>query len=485
MNVAETLAPGISTHVHPEEELSPKELEESADSAGEMASSEEFCCEEFCREDSLDTTISEGNMSESESMELFQPSSPFTVKEEFILPDIMEEAEEAETESASLEAEVQERDAPSPHSSLDDGELDIEETNFSNGNLFSSVHETLGGNEVPETSPLNFNPPRLPVSPPPGPLLSPELEVVSEQPTASITESPRLLTRVKYNPMTSRHSMMEGMLNDLPPPLPITQPPGKLIPPRQSRYLDLVTFTTTSQAAPSNSERQHNVAEEATDQESCDVQTRESCDAQTEDTRIHIQESHDKQTQESCDTQTQESCDSRTQESCDSQTQESCDTQTEADNAATTREFIPETQSVKSDDILILLPPLEEHMEGDFSDSDLVRQRLGSHHLETYEPPKEFSDSGYQDTDTAATNTPPPPPPPPTPPPNIESLLANQSPGLGFDAEDTSIHSPVIMISKLDSSATCTSDEQLTENSGSVGPKTVISSGSEVRVHEI
>lgn len=116
-------------------------------------------------------------------------------------------------------------------------------------------------------------------------------------------------------------------------------------------------------------------------------------------------------------------------------------------------------------DVLTLVPPIQDHPDGEFNDGDdpsITRQRLGSYHLKMFEPPKEFSDSGFQDTDVAAD----------------QGSKMRTLPALTVsNGEDRRDGSP--SISKMEASLRCTSEERLTEYSGSIGLKTFASSASE------
>lgn len=374
---------------------------------------------ELSPEVSIGSVKSKEDLSDSDSMELFQPSSPFKVKEEFILPDIIEESEELELDSAEQD-DMNNSDILSLHSSLDDGELDIQETTFNELNPGSTLDKS---SSIDEAGMQNFEPPMLPISPPPGPLLSPDSSIttISSKPTTSHKQPSSL---VSYNPTNSRHSIA-GMMEDIPPPLPATQPPGKMISPRHSMFMDLADLSS---------------------------ELRPNSKGQLDMNRLVLKMS------EVADIEEIENKKSSKEEK------------------STSVEEISESNSLKSDKVLTLVPPIQDHPDGDFDDSNpsVIRQRLGSYHLKTFEPPKEFSDSGFQDTDVAAdqcskvnSNA------------SSGSAVVPSKPMFASDDEDG-------MVQKIDSSVTCTSDEQLTENSGSVGLVTIAaSSRSEVGEHSL
>lgn len=360
-------------------------------------------------ETSVGSVKSEGELSsDSESLELFQPSSPFKVTEEFLLPDIIEETEEMETDSLEnpLENSFQDQDHSSLHSSLNDGELDIKETSFNEATLpgLSQAFEELPSIGELDMNP-NLDPPMLPVSPPPGPLLSPELDVVSDV----HQEVPYKEGYDAEEAKGYRHSVA-GTCEDIPPPLPLTGPPGKMISPRHSRFIDLADLSADFKP---NSMGKLDVSQ------------------------LVLKMSK-------------------------------VVTKVEPPFQKTSEDKVLETESVKSSEILPPLPLDYPDADFDTSDASIIRQRLGSHHLKTFEPPKEFSDSGFQDTDV---NT----------PPRTAVVLARPTFGSNEEKSDSPLSA---LTQKMDGSVTATSDEQLTENS-SVGLKTVASSGSEVRTYNI
>lgn len=360
---------------------------------------------------------SEGEASsDSEVLELYQPSSPFKKTEEFMLPDIMEETEEAETDSVgnTLDSSFRAYDQSSLHSSLEDGELDIKETSFNEEMLPGKfAFDKLPCIEESDPNP-NLDPPMLPVSPPPGPLLSPEMvDVVADAhqppPYRGGYEAAAAAAAVVGPEKHFRHSVA-GALDDIPPPLPLTQPPGKMISPRHSMFMDLADLSADwKKPGPVN--MGHLVSE---------MNKMASREDQSTSAEQLIR--------------------------------------TPCENGEL------ETPSVET----LPPPPLpQDYPDGDFNASDpsIMRQRLGSYHLKAFEPPKEFSDSEFQDTDTH---------PSPLPVPAATQPDFNSNEQENFDP------SLVTLTQKVDGSITGTSDEQLTENSGSVGLKTFASSGSEV-----
>lgn len=365
---------------------------------------------------------SEGDVSSgSESLELFQPSSPFKVAEEFILPDIAEESDEVGTAENTFGDSMDKSDSPSLHSSLNYEELDIEETSFNNERFLNDTGHVSSDYQPEELTP-DFDPPTLPISPPPGPLLSPELEATAEA-TAAHNQQLPLET---YNPKNFRRSVA-GALEDLPPPLPMTQPPGRLISPRHSSgFLDLAELN---------------------------IGARKSSNGHLDMSQLVLKMNKVSEVARR---------DSRRSEVSEA-----------TKDVPALKEGTIETQSVISDDVLTLVPPIQDHPDGDFDDEgdpSITRQRLGSYHLKTFEPPKEFSDSGFQDTDAVATYH------------GSGDTRAKSPPKttLASDGEDGRADSSSILVTNIGSVVACMSDDQLTENSGSIEIKTFASSESEV-----
>ena len=366
-------------------------------------------------ERSLCSIQSEGDVSSgSETLELFQPSSPFKVTEEFILPDIIEENEEAEVDPGSDNTSIDKSDVLSLHSSLDDGELNIKETSFNSEHLFNSTNHLPGEPPQPDEFTPDLDPPTLPMSPPPGPLLSPTLPVSPPPGPFLQPENTAAPSSVKkYNPKNFRRSIA-GALEDLPPPLPMTQPPGKLISPRHSSgFLDLAELSA-------DTKKSH------LDMNQLVLKMNRVCEAS----------GHEPMEGSSVSER----------------------------NKKGSPVSHKATLSVITDDVLTLVPPIQDQPD-DEGDTALSRQRLGSYHLKTFEPPKEFSDSGFQDTDTAAA------------PQGSEDIAMRHLTSISSSGD----RSPGIMVtSSKDGALAGVSDEQLTENSGSIEVKTFASSGSEV-----
>ena len=420
--------------------------------------------DEFLGETSFYSVRSDGDDDEStgsDSLELFQPSSPFKIKEEFLLPDIIEENEtEAEVDMAENALEVDgcdNIDTVSFHSSLEDGDLDIKETDFNDEKSFDADH-AMESPALPETSDADLeeslDPPTLPVSPPPGPLLLSREKDNTALDMLALARAHRqpleAESHVPYNPTSFRHSVA-GALEDIPPPLPLSRPPGKLISPRQSSgFLDLAELSVGCVRS-AGSRRPLDISQLALKMQGLSG-TGERVENGFGETEGGESDEEDK----------------------------------------TTPTNNLERQSVMSDDVLTLVPPPvpegelsheeEEEEEGEHE----IHQRLGSHHLKTLEPPKEFSDSGFLDTDVGggdqiARND-------AKKPAYIIDTRGRSGGGGGGGASAAAAAAAAggsvgtLFVSGIeDSSVPCTSDEQLTENScGSLGLKTVASSGSGV-----
>ena len=358
---------------------------------------------------------SEGGLSttDSEELELYQPTSPFKIKEEFILPDILEESEEVEIDTTLQPDDLSE------HSSLKDGDLDIMETTFGEENLADEIHGSVSTTKsVQEESQLTSgtDPPVLPKSPPPGPLLSPQSKFIDD---ILYSNQPPLATT--YNPHTEktfRHSIA-GVLEDLPPPLPTSPPPGKMMSPRQSLFLDLGNISSEVQLRVGPRRDDINVSQLAT--------------------KIKITEINGNQ----------------------------------KNKAKRSKTIIRDELEKDKDEVLSLVPPIQDDPNGEglVEDSSPLLKRLGSYHMKTFEPPKEFSDSGFNtDRDIGIEQN-------SMHKPVSKNAAVSLEPIRMSGREDQP--NSMFYIQKNDSS-TYTSDDQLTENSGSVGLKTLVSSGSEV-----
>lgn len=174
-------------------------------------------------------TSSDDGTEEDSLPELFKPTSPLHINKNFILPDIMEESENDQSESQrssllscdGLMNRSQNR--PSKFDPFEETGLDVVETNFDDDDVplpdFDASYDHEGSQNTSGSPP---EPPILPVSPPPGPLLSPRY---------SMMMSPAKIDTISHD--KNRFSI----ISECPPPLPTSLPPGNLIP-RESMYHD-------------------------------------------------------------------------------------------------------------------------------------------------------------------------------------------------------------------------------------------------------
>ncbi len=186
------------------------------------------------------------------------------IPSDFTLPDIEEESEGtsrplsllSEQEAARIhEPEIRYRD----HSrsakafnrrsfdytrhSFEEAGLDVIETKFDTLNqqscdpLLNKIVDTLsemstsfeGENVLPE-------PPFLPISPPPGPLLSPRYSMLLAALQESKANASNEADKKRASAMINRLSTI-SLVDDEPPPLPETLPPGKMMSPRHSKLV--------------------------------------------------------------------------------------------------------------------------------------------------------------------------------------------------------------------------------------------------------
>ena len=170
---------------------------------------------------------SEGN--EEGPHTLFEPTSPLHLMPTGILHDIAEETE-GDTE-CERSWNGREEAHPLPQLAAEDDEIEYGETEF-----FDAMDTTATSQDVLMigTSPAGVAPPPcLPVSPPPGPVLSPRLSMLLAETNGTNingTPSPHQSTTDYQN----RLSVASQSGDSPPPPLPSSLPPGKLISPRHS-----------------------------------------------------------------------------------------------------------------------------------------------------------------------------------------------------------------------------------------------------------
>ena len=162
--------------------------------------------------------------------ELFAPSSPLHIDKNFLLPDIMEESENEQSESlrSSLLSsdgtivKSQSRHKFTKFNPFEETGLDVVETSF-NDDVPLPINDNSDNVQDLNTSGSPVEPPILPVSPPPGPLLSPRYSMMLLDSNEQAND---------YN----RFSVV-SVSSEMAPPLPTSLPPGKLIP-RESLYQD-------------------------------------------------------------------------------------------------------------------------------------------------------------------------------------------------------------------------------------------------------
>ena len=181
------------------------------------------------------------------SHDLYEPPSPLQLMPTGILHDIAEETEgdcEHEQSSSSGQGEgnlatppvitplqtTPTRATPTGAPSVD---LELDTVEYAETGFFDAM-ETIPPEETKGSSPATVAPPpSLPVSPPPGPVLSPRLSMLGEETvgtTGSGIPTPQGSTADQLN----RHSLASLAGDSPPPPLPSSLPPGKLISPRHS-----------------------------------------------------------------------------------------------------------------------------------------------------------------------------------------------------------------------------------------------------------
>jgi len=356
---------------------------------------------------------------DSDTMELYSPSSPWVKQEPFLLPDIMEEADELDTEEAGgTEQPTTASKGTGAGEKLNQTTNTLEETETSFSEEVLGILERTGSLRM--SSQYKSNPsPVLPVSPPPGPLLLSDLK---KPIPPALPGVPTVTSEKKYKPppfhpeITFRHSVVGG-LDDIPPPLPKTQPPGKLMSPRHSLFMDLADIGNMASSYHATELDLSQLVPQMTRirEAPADMQT----NGRDEDTKIKQRNS-------------------------------------EADGSP----------------LLVPPPSLEESPKGTTETSG-KNKRPESYYYKTFEPPKEFSDSGYQDTDNATdgrkTQTPPP------------TTTAVDLPQIPSAVQIKYMQATQNWIQQIDSSTTFTSDDQMTENSGSMGLKPEESPNREVR----
>ena len=311
------------------------------------------------------------SMEPEEQFELFCPSSPFRVKEEFILPDIQEESDEAELYGSANVCSAQTSHFPSPPGALS------HQSNLDKADMMVT----------------NFK----------------------EEFLVMLAKS------ASYEADNANHSL--DILEDFLPPLPSTVPPGKLMSPSHS-------LTDIGDSA----QQSLNSVENLLDLSQLVPQLGKNKDSYRD---ISASDQREMVGFEPC-------------------------------------EEVKEKSGMLKSTPLLVPPPFSDDSDNDLDmTGDLLHglQRLDPYLFRTFEPPKEFQDSGFQYTDTMAVDQ------------YRKSLLlpsvAPELPVISISSLAENNRRSHIMM-QIDSSTTFTSDDLLTENSGSVDLKTMASSGCEV-----
>ena len=174
---------------------------------------------------------------------LFEPSSPHRmIPTDFILTDIKEESEDVLSTATSEATENDSLQGEGNHKNISLAETNFNEASYSNKTFQSggALPETLQTGTMSENS-EQFDDseasitasPFLPVSPPPGPLLSPRYSML----LATLEESKQTPIHESPSPSWMNRLSAHSTVDDEPPPLPQSLPPGKTISPRHSIIL--------------------------------------------------------------------------------------------------------------------------------------------------------------------------------------------------------------------------------------------------------
>ena len=139
------------------------------------------------------------------------------------------------------------------------GWIEYAETNFSlKGTVAGGLQDGTRGHAAlgaysEQSQDSQDRPPSLPVSPPPGPTLSPRFSIIisdgkslpDDTLRAASSMSAALLSGLSLQTegASNRYSVI-SLIDDVPPPLPSSPPPGKLMSPRQSILDPVVSYDT-------------------------------------------------------------------------------------------------------------------------------------------------------------------------------------------------------------------------------------------------
>ena len=342
--------------------------------------------------------------------------------------------------------------------------------------------------------------PSLPLSPPPGPLLSPRHSFLfgenvpslpsTPDPSSTMSNShstlpdPQSAIKDSLSPsVASNRFSTISLADDTPPPLPSSLPPGKLISPRHSMILSPGPLSLNTAGALIRSS-----GTGCLDLHQLTAQLAQELGERSEESKPDEREDELKHGQQN-NTDSSGSATVENEAGTPPPRQQSQGDQ----DLPKSQNKVHEQQSQDRKDTL---PPFvecndEEYLQGeDVPPQKGSKLKLTPSFLISLEPPKEFSDSGFLDTDGENASVTPDQnaTPDDTDFPNLRqhspvskerkrhvSKLVNH---LTAGSDGTSTRTGVQL--RKDSSTTSYSDERLTEYSGSVGMKTIASSGSPV-----
>lgn len=441
--------------------------------------------DDFSPSSSISQSFTEHAEEDGEDHSLFEPSSPLqVVPQAFILPDIQEEVDEAECLSLlsqfsdqqernslaqasptdgdeniqyrnKLDKQMRRRSFDFARQSFEEAGLDVDETMFdeieSTGNklgddnplditrnTMSDMSLSFEGKSSPEGP--HIDPPFLPVSPPPGPLLSPRYSMLLaelEQSNSIGNSVHEADNKQRTNALLNRMSTLSIADDEPPPPLPLSQPPGKMISPRHSLLLL---------------------------QSGTGLQSGEEAQLDLRNLLSKVATVYDKQRE----------TESR-QKEADSQNNGLVQEKEPLSDGLHNNGTSHDKEQLDEDQVLALVPPpvgdSDEYPNEQRRKSNL---KITPSFLRSLEPPKEFTDSGFPDTDEN---------------PGMSDYSTNK--GNILPPTEVSVLSlstnDRVSHHKKDSSTTITSysEEKQSECSGSVGLKTNASTSSQVRTNII
>lgn len=419
---------------------------------------------------SISQSLTEHANEGSEDHSLFEPSSPLRmIPEAFTLPDIQEEGDEADSLSLNnnfsephnksrsslaspthadgdneeilyypvLCKQTHKESFDSARESFEEAGLDIVETAFDGFELKENetskdllnissntdIPVSFDGKSYAFSEESRIDPPILPVSPPPGPLLSPRYSMLlAEKEQSYLDGAPGADANHEISALLNRTI---SIADEEPPPLPESLPPGKIISPRHSTLL---------------------MQNKSTDQNRVDL-----LDLRLLLSKISAVYSNQetKNRQKEADQQTENLVQS--------------EITTENGNPASDRDTLDDER------VLALAPHIENVNEHDAERPKKSNLKITPSFLSHLEPPKEFTDSGFPDTDenvvTSDHST------------SAGKISINHLP-------DAAIFSDEVKMFEKDGSTAITSfnEDKQSENSGSLVLKTNVSTSSQVRL---